>query len=158
MNLPGQRLSFAGQRADVLGALSNQAMQNRASLFGLGQSALGAEREFRLATATRTNSQSGGGGVGGAIPGALGGAGIGAGISSVFGGGSGFNPNLSGGRAPAGIGGGGMGTAFSYGAPIGPQGYSGQMPIFEAYPNFLGAGVGTGAMPATGPMGARRAY
>jgi hypothetical protein len=154
-NLPLQRLGFASQRADVMNALSQQAMQNRASLFGLGQAALGSEREFRLQTATRTNTQQSGGGVGGAITGALGGIGVGVGLQNSM-----RPPQLPPPPPPPGPGGGRgpAGGAFSYGAPIGPQGYSGQMSIFDAYPNFPGAGVGTGSMPAYGPMGARRAY
>jgi hypothetical protein len=75
--LPTQRAGFAEQRA-------NQALRNQAALFEAGQSALGQERQFRLASGTRFGTQTSGGGVGGAISGALGGAGAGLGIANLF--------------------------------------------------------------------------
>ena len=44
---PGQRLSLAGQRANVLGGLASQALNNRQNLFKLGQSVRGQESTFR---------------------------------------------------------------------------------------------------------------
>ena len=148
-NLPLQRLGFAGQRADVLGQLSGQAMQNQMSLAGLGSNLLGQERNFRLAQATKTT----GGGLGGAISGALGGLGAGAslagglgGLSSLFGGAA------SGGAAAAGAAGGAGaniassagfsgGGGQSFGAGFGPWaggfGFQGANPM---------AGTGQGRM------------
>jgi curved DNA-binding protein CbpA len=95
MNLPMQRLGFAGQRADVLGGLASQAMKNRLTLASLGDSALNTERNWRLSTGTRFNNSEStqGGGLGGAISGALGGAGTGASLAGLFGGGG---PSLGG--------------------------------------------------------------
>ena len=74
---PERRLGFAQQRAGILGGLATQALQNRQALFALGQQASGAERAFRLNTATRevTRTKSSGGGLGGGISGFLAGAG-----------------------------------------------------------------------------------
>jgi hypothetical protein len=93
MQMPQQRLAYAAQRGDVLNGLASQAMANRQALLGLGSSLLGQERNWRLATASRTNSQESGGGLGGFISGALGGAGAGM--------------SLAGGMKGAGFGGGG---------------------------------------------------
>lgn len=83
--LPGQRLSFAGQRAQVLGGLATQALQNRQALTALGGQLAGQERDFRLATATRRQQQerSVGSRIAGGLSGAFGGltAGLGAGMN-----------------------------------------------------------------------------
>ena len=97
MQLPGQRLRYAGQQADVYNALAAQAQQNRLTLLGVGQNVLNSERQFRLSTgqqwSTGNQSQVSGGGLKGALTGALGGAGAGMGIASgigALGGGSSF--------------------------------------------------------------------
>lgn len=85
MALPGQRLGFAQQRAEMLNMLSSQAMQNRATLMGLGQQALGMEREWRLANAEKWGNTESGGGFKGALTGAIGGMGSGLGMMQGFG-------------------------------------------------------------------------
>lgn len=84
LSLPGQRLGFAGQRADVLTGLGQRALQNRLTLTQLGQSLLGQEREFRVRTATKNIQE--GGGLGQALSGAISGgiAGFGAMQSAQF--------------------------------------------------------------------------
>ncbi len=168
-NLPMQRLGFAGQQADVLSGLASQAMTNRASLFGLGQSALNNERNWRYTISNKTGQNTSGGGLGGAITGALGGAGAAAGIMGALQG-----ANI---RPPQGGGTGGMPSApYSYGGMAGPSlpgggfmsggGYTGTTSIFSAFPNFPGAGTSPGYYPGaplnpSGPfgyMGALRAY
>jgi len=72
--MPMQRLGFTSQLADVQSNLASQAMANRQALLGLGSQIQGAERNWRLGTASRTNSQESGGGFKGALTGALGGA------------------------------------------------------------------------------------
>lgn len=82
--LPGQRLGYAGQLADLRAGLAQQAFQNRQAIMGLGSQIQSAERNWRLATATRTGQTSGsqtmpetGGGLQGAIMGGFMGAGAG---------------------------------------------------------------------------------
>jgi len=60
MSLPGQRLGYAGQRADVLNTVADrdnaryqQGIANLAALLGVGQSQLGMEQAWRLNTGTR---------------------------------------------------------------------------------------------------------
>lgn len=103
LQLPGQRAAFATQRANILGGLATQAMQNRQALASLGQSITGQERNFRLNTASRTTTEnvSPGQRFSNAISGAFGGAGMGMGLSSMMGGG----------------GGGGGGASMSFGTP-----------------------------------------
>lgn len=85
MAMPQQRLQYAGMRADVMGNLATQAFQNRAALLQTGAGIAGAERQFRLATATRQNES--GGGLGGAIEGFMGGLGA---AGKMFGAGGAF--------------------------------------------------------------------
>lgn len=69
--LPMQRLQFTGQLADVRSQLASQAMANRQALIGLGSQLQQADQSFRMGTATKSQSQSGGtGGLMGAIAGA----------------------------------------------------------------------------------------
>lgn len=79
MQLPGQRLGFQEQLANVRSGLATQAMQNRQSLFSMGQQAQQAERNWRLNTASRTNTQTSGGDFMSAVGGisAIAGAGFG---------------------------------------------------------------------------------
>lgn len=94
LGLPQQRLDYASQLAQVRGGLATQAMQNRQTLLGLGNQLRQQERDWRLQTATRTQSTSSGGGLAGAISGAMSGFGgglslgrsFGADYSSIFGG------------------------------------------------------------------------
>lgn len=97
LQLPGQRLGYAQNRASLLGGLATQAMANRQALAAMGEGIQTNERNFRLQTARRYGTQAteSGGGLQGAITGALGGAGALAGIAGGFGGGGqagGFNP------------------------------------------------------------------
>jgi hypothetical protein len=87
--LPGQRLGFAQQMAQVQGGLATQAMQNRQALLSAGQAIRGQEQQFRLGSATRTTSEKSGGGFGGALGGALAGMGSASRLMSMFGGGGG---------------------------------------------------------------------
>lgn len=85
------RLGFANQRANVLGGLATQALSNRQALVGMGSQIQSAERNFRLATATRTGTGQGSGtsvgssgsSLGNGIAGGL--AGFGAGLGAVKG-------------------------------------------------------------------------
>lgn len=131
MQMPGQKLGYASQRANVLQGLASQAMSNRQALLSIGEGIQSNERNFRIATATKENTQHGG--VGGAISGGL--AGLGAGMSAVSG--MGGLPGMGGGGAAPGGGGGG----FSLGA-------------FEAAPaggNIFGVGGGGMVNPFSGP-------
>ena len=94
--LPGQRLSLAGQRAQVLGGLATQALQNRQALTALGGQLAGQEREFRLATATRRQQQerSVGSRIAGGLSGAFGGLSAGLGVGQSFGLGQAIQTNL----------------------------------------------------------------
>lgn len=74
LNLPQQRLGYTAQLADVQNSLASQAMANRQALLSLGSQIQGAERNWRLNTASRTQSQESGGGFKGMLTGALGGA------------------------------------------------------------------------------------
>lgn len=87
MQLPGQRLSFAGQRAQVLGGLATQALQNRQALTSLGGQLVGQERNMRLATATRTTQTEPdlGSRIAGGLTGAVGGLSAGLGIGGQMG-------------------------------------------------------------------------
>lgn len=94
----GQQLAALGQSAELQAALGQQALQNRLTLFGAGQQALGAERDFRLRSAGSTTTSGSGGGfldaVGGGFAGAAAGLGTGLNIatqvqdSGIFSGGS----------------------------------------------------------------------
>lgn len=86
LQLPSQRLNNAMNRANALQGLSTQALNNRLQILGLGQQLGQAERNFRLQTSQQygNNTQTSGGGLGGAIAGGLGGAGAGFQIASGF--------------------------------------------------------------------------
>jgi hypothetical protein len=77
MQMPGQRLAYAGQSAGLMDEIGQRASANRQLLMSLGSSILGNERSFRSQTADRWGKESSGGGLGGAISGMLGGAGAG---------------------------------------------------------------------------------
>jgi hypothetical protein len=89
MNLPGQRLGFAQQRAGVLGGLATQAMANRQALAAMGSSIQDSERNFRMNTATKYGNTTSGGGLKGLLEGGVAGAGMGMGLAGMFGGGGG---------------------------------------------------------------------
>lgn len=120
LQVPGQRVGYASQRSDVLGQLASQAFSNRNALLSLGSGIAGAERNFRLGTATRTNTS--GGGVADAISGAL--AGLGTGMQ--------FGAGFKGFNAPS-MGFGGQGGG---GIPASP---------FSALPSDFGAQFGQSA-------------
>jgi hypothetical protein len=115
MALPGQRLQYAGQRANLAGGLATQAMQNRLTLASMGEGIMNMERDWRLKTARHfsTSEQSTGGGIGGAISGGLAGFGTGAAIANGFGSGGSFGS----GRVAPGIS--GMGQSYN---PMAQQG------------------------------------
>ena len=136
LGLPQQRLGFAAQRAGILGDLGSQALSNRAALFGMGNQALNAERQFRLASATRTTEQPGS--FGGALTGAIGGAGAGVSLANAFQTNTALKNFNSQFNSPAGGGGG----AGGFSSPIGPtlpggSFYSGQAPGFGMTPTPL---------------------
>lgn len=87
-NAVGRRLDFGAQRANVLGGLASQAMQNRAALLNTGSQLLANERNFRIATGARETTQEKDVGFGdrlsGALTGILGGFGMGQGAASSF--------------------------------------------------------------------------
>jgi hypothetical protein len=132
MQMPQQRLGYTQQLAEVNNSLASQAMANRQALLSLGSQIKGQEQQFRLGTASRT--QTGGGGMAGAISGGLGGFGAGMGIANMFGGGgaqAAATGDMGGGTGYLGVntdlGGGGMQAANK----LGSTNYFGQ----------LGAGV-----------------
>lgn len=138
MARPGQRISQAANRASVLGGLASQAMANRQAIASMGDSIFQNERNFRLNTATRTNTTntSSGGGVGGAISGALGGMGAGMSFAS--------------GMGALGLGGGGGGGDYSGNVTATGDVYTRKMAnIFGQNPN-ASAGPGYWGM---GPVG-----
>ena len=83
--LPGQRLQFAAGRADVLSGLGSQAFRNQAALLSTGNQLRQQERQFRLATATRTGTTTREGSFGQALLGGLAGASAGFGIARSIG-------------------------------------------------------------------------
>ena len=89
MQMPQQRLGYTAQLADVNANLASQAMSNRQALLSLGSQLQNAERNWRLGSASTTTSQTGGGGLQGAISGGLAGIGTGMGIANMFAGASG---------------------------------------------------------------------
>lgn len=98
---PMRQIGLAESLANVRGGLASQALANRQALFTLGQSALQAERQFRLGSASQTRTESSGGGlldtIGG-IAGGIGGlVGIGSRIGGLFGGGGGLSASGGGG-------------------------------------------------------------
>lgn len=115
MALPGQRLDYSAQKANVLQGLASQAMSNRQALLNIGEGIQTNERNFRLATADRSSTQQGS--VGGAISGGF--AGLGSGLSaasSLLGGPLGGMLGGGGGGGGGGMGGGGGGgSPFSLG-------------------------------------------
>lgn len=117
LQLPGQRLGYAGQQAGVLDDIGQRASANRQLLMSLGSQILGNERAFRMNTAERWGEQKSGGGIEGAMNGALGGMGAG---MSMFSAGQG-----------AGMWGGGGGGGFS--SPIAQQAGMVQMPQMPSF-------------------------
>lgn len=106
LQMPGQRLKFAGQRADVLNSLSAQAFNNRAAILQAGSSLLNNERQYQLAISKKKQSseQIQHGSTGQAI-----GAGMmagGAAFGSVMSMGAGGGGGMGGGGGLSGIGGG----------------------------------------------------
>lgn len=84
MQMPQQRLGYTAQLADVNANLASQAMANRQALLSLGSQLQTNERNWRLGTSTTSTTQTGGGGLQGAISGGLAGFGAGAGIANMF--------------------------------------------------------------------------
>lgn len=123
MNLPGQRVGFASQRAGVLGNLASQAFQNRSAILAQGSQMLGSERDFRLGSASRsmTGTTTEGGALGGALTGALGGMGTAQSMMGAFGAGGGM----------------GGATLSSLGQPGVAQGNN---PMMQGGPSLLGIG------------------
>lgn len=109
MQQPGQRLAFAGQRAQVLGGLASQAMSNRQALFNMGNTLQTQQQNFRAGTASTATQV--GGGLGDALSGAL------AGMPSAIGGIGTLAKSFGGASsaAPAGGGGGGGVSLGNYG-------------------------------------------
>lgn len=113
LSLPGQRIGYAGQSAQVLGGLATQAFQNRAALFQYGSSIQQNQQNFRLQTAQRTGGQlnESGGGFKGAVTGAFGEAGAFSHIIGLGGGGGNFaGSNGNGGGGGSNFGGSGGDT------------------------------------------------
>lgn len=85
MNMPLQRLQFAQMGAETSQALAAQALQNRQALLQTGQGIQDRQQAFRLATATRENTQSSDPGLAGIAGMAMGGLGAFAGLGGVSG-------------------------------------------------------------------------
>lgn len=84
--IQGQQLAALGQATDIRAQLGQQALQNRLTLFGAGQQALGAERNFRLGAAGgQTTISTPGAGTFGAIGSGLAGATAGLTVGQEFG-------------------------------------------------------------------------
>ncbi len=81
--MPQQRLQYAAQSAGLLGGLASQALQNRQAIAGMGEGIMNNERQWRLQTASHSQTQSSGGGLKGAINGGI--AGFGAGMNLMKG-------------------------------------------------------------------------
>lgn len=96
MQMPQQRLGYTAQLADVNANLASQAMANRQALLSMGSQLQNAERNWRLGSSTSTTTQTGGGGLAGAISGGLAGFGSGMGIANMFGGGTASQPAAGG--------------------------------------------------------------
>lgn len=79
--LPFQRLNLGSQLMQAKSSLANQAFANRQALLQLGQAVQGQQQNFRVNTASRTETS--GGGASGALAGGM--AGLGMGISPEFG-------------------------------------------------------------------------
>lgn len=110
LNLPGQRLNYANQAAQVNSGLAQQALQNRMTVLGLGSGLLNQEQNYQINTSSRYGSQTTGGGVGGAISGALGGFGAGASIAGAINGLGGMAGAAAGGYSGAGYSGPSLGV------------------------------------------------
>lgn len=82
--MPGQRLGYAQQYAQVQGGLASQALANRQALFAMGSQLRQNEQNFRIGSASTEATSSSGGGLGGMIKGALGGIGMGASVAGAF--------------------------------------------------------------------------
>lgn len=115
MQMPQQRLGYTAQLADVNSNLASQAMANRQALLSLGSQLQNNERNWRLGSSTSTTSQTGGGGLAGAISGGLAGFGSGMSIANMFGGGQAQGTQ----QQPTG-GTGYLGVNTSFGAPSQP--------------------------------------
>ena len=134
LQLPGQRLGFASQRANVLGQLGSQAFQNRSSLASLGNQITNSERNFRLQTATRFNNRTQEGSLGQGLLGAVAAGGKTLGTFSKLGGlfGSGGGGGSSGlGFTPGDVGFGDYLQGFTGSAAQrqGPSFFGGQNPL-----------------------------
>lgn len=130
LGLPGQRVQYAGQRADIMGNLATQAFNNRSALLGLGSNLQNLDRNFRVQTAQKysTGESTSGGGLGGAISGAIGGLGAGLSIMNQFG--AGGTGGAGGGGQPSAMGVSGYGpTVAGADSGIGSMGaYNGPSP------------------------------
>ena len=107
-----QAVGYAGQLAQFQQGLASQAMNNRQAILGLGSQLQNQEQQYQIATGEHYGnvSQSGGGGLGGAISGALAGFGTAAGAMNLLGMGGGGGGG--GGGGDGGGGGGGAGGAI----------------------------------------------
>lgn len=83
MQLPGQRLQYAGQQNQLLGGLATQALQNRQSILSMGSGILGQQQQYQLGQSGNTSTQSTPGGFRGALLGAMSGAGAGMQVASM---------------------------------------------------------------------------
>jgi len=113
INAPARQVAAAG---NALSFLTNQALTNRQALFNMGNTFAEEQRNFRLASATRTNigtqnttnTQFGPGGFAGALGGFMGGLSRDVGLFNQMSG-SGSPQNTNGTYSPSGGGGGGGG-------------------------------------------------
>lgn len=167
--MPQQRLGYMGQLADLRSGLASQAMSNRQALVSLGSQIEGQGMNFRMGTASQSQQQTSGGGLGGALSnfmgmtGALKGAGMGGGIMDMFngGGGGGGGGSASSGASPFGTG--NLNTAFGFGANngssvnLGASQMFGQLTGAQSSPSMSrpsggSMGYATSVNPATFPQ------
>lgn len=118
--LPQQRLGYMEQLSGLRSGLASQAMSNRQALVSLGSQIEGQGMQFRLGSAQQNQSQTTGGGLGGALSnfmgmtGALKGAGMGGGILDMFTGGGAAAASGGGGSSSSPFGLGNLNTAFGF--------------------------------------------
>jgi hypothetical protein len=71
MSMPGQRLNYMSNYANVTGGLASQALANRQNLLSMGNTIKQNEQNFRLNSATTNQRSTSGGGIKGAIAGGI---------------------------------------------------------------------------------------
>lgn len=146
-NLSQQRLGYAAQLADVNNSLASQAMANRQALLSIGSQLQSNERNWRLGTASRTQTGESGGGLKGAIMGGLAGAGVGMSVAGMLGGGAAAAAGAPAAGGAAASGGGYLGANTSFGMPSFASSFTPSAPAFAAAP------MAAASIPSSAPGG-----